>query len=91
MTVVTYNQPVSRLPSLRSIAVLGAVTYLCAAGWFLVLTPWSRIWAEAVVPRAPLFLMAWLDSPAVRGALSGFGVLHFIVAYVWLHTVTSRP
>ena len=79
-----------RLLSLRYLAVLGVVTYLCAAGWFFVLAPWNRIWAEAVVPRAPLWIMGLLDAPAFRGALSGFGVVHFVVAYSWLHSVTTE-
>jgi hypothetical protein len=72
------------LPSLRTIGGLAAVVYLCAAGWFFILAPWSRFWATAVVPAAPLWLLPLVDSPALRGALSGFGVLHFAVAARWL-------
>ena len=35
-----------------SIAIVLLITfYLCAAGWFCVLAPWSRYWAARVVPR----------------------------------------
>jgi len=69
---------------LRSTMLLAVVVYLIAAGWFLVLAPWSRFWSLRVVPAAPLWLMTWLDNPALRGALSGFGVVHFAAAWGWL-------
>ncbi len=74
----------SRRNSLRATLVLAAAVYLTAAGWFFVLAPWSSFWAIKVVPAAPLWLMAWLDSPALRGAISGFGVVHFGAAWTWL-------
>jgi hypothetical protein len=64
--------------------VLFVVLYLCAAGWFFILAPWSRFWAQQVVPGTPFWLYAVVDSPIVRGALSGFGVIHFAVAAGWL-------
>jgi hypothetical protein len=78
------------LPSWRAVATLALVFYLCAAGWFFVLVPWSRLWGLVVVPRAPIWLLPWLDNPAVRGALSGFGVLHFLVAFSWLAGETRK-
>ena len=73
-------------PRAARIALVLLVTfYLCAAGWFCVLAPWSRYWATRVVPGAPLWLAVWLDFPALRGALSAFGVLHFAVAASWLN------
>ena len=79
------------LPTWRTIGALGAVFYLCAAGWFFVLAPWSRFWGIVVVPRVPLPLIPWLDSPALRGALSGFGALHFLAAFSWLTTAARKP
>ena len=64
------------------------VTYLCAAGWFLVLAPWSRMWLGVVVGQAPWWIMGALANPTLRGALSGFGVIHFGVAYAWLQRAT---
>jgi hypothetical protein len=66
------------------------VTYLCAAGWFFVLAPWSRFWATRVVTGSPAWLLTWIDNPAVRGALSGFGCLHFAVAFAWLDQALRR-
>lgn len=80
-----------KLPRAAHIAVVLLITfYLCAAGWFCVLAPWTRYWAARVVPGAPIWLSAWLDLPALRGALSGFGVLHFVVAASWLNRGLGR-
>ncbi len=73
-----------RRNALRAVAILATVVYLTAAGWFLVLAPWSRFWTARVVQGAPLWLAPWLATPALRGALSGFGVVHFAVAWAWL-------
>jgi hypothetical protein len=79
------------LPSRKTVAALGVVFYLCAAGWFFILAPWSRFWGVVVVPRVPLALIPLVDSPVLRGALSGFGALHFVAAFVWLAEATRRP
>jgi hypothetical protein len=55
-----------------------------------VLAPWSRFWAIKVIPAAPLWLLPLLDSPALRGALSGFGVVHFAAAWSWLETALRK-
>jgi len=77
------------LPTARTVAGLLMVFYLCAAGWFFILVPWSALWTDVVVPAAPWPLMRWLSRGAVRGALSGFGVLHFAVAAGWLRVAGS--
>jgi len=76
--------------ALRATLTLAAVVYLTAAGWFLVLAPWSRFWAIRVVPAAPFWLVVWLDSPTLRGALSGFGVVHFAAAWAWLDSAARK-
>jgi len=85
-----YNPAVSAPRPIRAAGVLAVVVYLCAAGWFLVLAPWSRFWAARVVEQAPPWLLAWLGSPALRGALSGFGLVHFAVAFSWLEASWRR-
>jgi hypothetical protein len=79
----------SRKP-LQAGLILTIVVYLTAAGWFFVLAPWSRFWVARVVSAAPLWLLPWLESGAVRGALSGFGVVHFAVAWAWLDTAVRQ-
>jgi hypothetical protein len=76
--------------TLRSSSILIVVLYLCVAGWFFVLAPWSRFWSSHVVAGAPSWLMGQLAAPAVRGALSAFGLLHFFAAAGWLNDV-GRP
>jgi len=39
---------------------------------------------------AAVWLVAWLDNPALRGALSGFGVVHFAAAWAWLDKAARR-
>jgi hypothetical protein len=85
-----YNPPVFGRRSLRATLVLAIVVYLTAAGWFFVLAPWSSFWAVRVVPAAPLWLSSCLDHPAFRGALSGFGLVHFAAAWSWLETATRK-
>ena len=70
--------------TLRAPSILLVVLYLCVAGWFFVLAPWSRFWSSHVVAGAPPWLMGQLAEPAVRGALSAFGLLHFFTAAGWL-------
>jgi hypothetical protein len=60
------------------------VVYLCFAGWFFILAPWSDFWRLLVVPNAPWWLLHALDNPGFRGALAGFGVLHFPIAASWI-------
>ena len=76
--------------SLRVYSTFVVVLYLCVAGWFFVLAPWSRFWSTHVVPGAPFWLMTELAQPAVRGALSAFGLLHFFAAAGWLGE-TGQP
>lgn len=81
---VPYNLRVSSQRRIRATGVLAIVVYLTAAGWFFVLAPWSRFWLTRVIPDAPLWLARWLESPALRGALSGYGLVHFAAAWSWL-------
>ena len=68
----------------RALGRLSVIFYLCLAGWFFVIAPWTRFWVTHVVPGAPPWLMPWLDNPAMRWAISAFGVLHFSSAASWL-------
>ena len=52
--------------------------------------PWSHFWANHVLPGVPLWLARLLAQPALRGALGGFGVLHFAVAFVWLDSALRK-
>lgn len=64
------------------------------AGAFLTMVPWSRVWSQIVVGRAPSSLEALLDSPWFRGFVSGVGLIHVGAAAVeveaWRRSVASR-
>lgn len=74
----------------RHAGSLAVAVYLCAAGWFFVLAPWSTFWRSRVVAAGPPWLITFLDHPALRGALSGFGVVHFWVSFSWLALIAAR-
>lgn len=70
--------------AMRTVVGLGVAIYLTGAGWFFILAPWSQFWSSRVLAGVPFWLVPLLASPLLRGALGGFGVLHFAVAFVWL-------
>jgi hypothetical protein len=76
---------------LRTVLGLGVAIYLTAAGWFFILAPWNEFWTALIVHGAPWWMAPFLASPALRGALGGFGVLHFAVAYTWLEDSLRKP
>jgi len=71
-------------PRLARVARLVVVVYLCFAGWFFVLAPWTEFWGTVMIPNTPWWMMALADNPTLRGALAAFGVLHFPAAAAWL-------
>ena len=54
------------------------IVYCAEAGIFLVMAPWSPSWERLVgyVPIQSLYLVLLL--PLVRGAVSGFGLVHLV-------------
>lgn len=47
--------------------------YFLEAGAILVIAPWSSYWDRNFFAAASPALQSWLDSPFVRGAVSGIG------------------
>ena len=45
---------------------------------FLLLSPWSPRWDQSVVQLADVRLTGLLLHPAVRGAITGFGLVHLV-------------
>lgn len=80
--------PESRASRLLQI-VLGF--YFLEAGLFLVLAPWSRLWARRVVLPAPDALAPLLASSSFRGFVAGLGVLHLVLASRELLSFRERP
>ena len=47
--------------------------YFLEAGFILVVAPWSGFWERNFFAASAPALQPWLDSPFVRGAVSGIG------------------
>jgi hypothetical protein len=56
-------------------------------GLAMLLLPWTDVWAALVYRLAPTW-GATLDAPALRGAVSAFGLLHLLL--VVLEMVAPR-
>jgi hypothetical protein len=54
------------------------IVYCLEAGFFLLIGPWSPGWQRIALhlPLAPLRLL--LLRPLMRGAVSGFGLVHIV-------------
>ena len=64
--------------SVRWIPHVFFVLYCLEAGTFLVLAPWTGAW-EGFLAYLPIGgLHDLLLAPAVRGAVSGFGLIHLV-------------
>jgi hypothetical protein len=49
-------------------------------GLFLLVTPWTAVWSQAMVGLLPTKIGRWALSGWVRGAVSGLGALNLVVA-----------
>ena len=54
------------------------ILYCVEAGVFLLLTPWSPRWEQSLLQLPATGVVLFLLHPAVRGAISGFGLVHLI-------------
>jgi hypothetical protein len=65
---------------MRTHAMLRAffILYCIEAGFFLLVLPWSPGWDRTVVEVPAHALRAALLHPLVRGAVSGFGLVHLV-------------
>lgn len=66
------------------------ILYCLEAGVFLLLAPWSpawdRAWLQLEIPR----LYFLFRHPAVRGAVTGFGLVHLVWSAHDLDRLLSR-
>ena len=49
-------------------------------GLFLLVTPWTAVWSQAIVGLLPTKIGPWVLSGWVRGIVSGLGALNLVVA-----------
>jgi hypothetical protein len=54
------------------------ILYCVEAGVFLMLTPWSPRWEQSLIQLPATSFTLLMLHPAVRGAISGFGLVHLI-------------
>jgi hypothetical protein len=64
------------------IAALVYLFYLFETGLFLLLVPWSSLWAGNYFLTELPVLRTVLMSPFARGAVSGVGFLHLLVGVI---------
>ena len=74
---------------LRFLAVIVYTSYLINMGLLLLLAPWSDAWSFFIL-HLPATLAFKLDAPAVRGLISGFGVLHLLMVVAELVTPPTQ-
>jgi len=76
LLLTVYNTPVRLI---RFLLILIYASYLAYAGIIFLLLPWSGIWTMAM-EKLPASFAIPLGHPALRGMISAFGLLHFLVA-----------
>ncbi len=62
----------------RSIFQVVFILYCVEAGVFLALVPWSTLWERHLLELPILGLRTFGLHPILRGAVTGFGIVHLI-------------
>jgi hypothetical protein len=62
------------------------VIYCFEAGFLLIIAPWSSLWDRTMIQVSFAALRGALLHPVMRGAVSGFGLIHIVWA---LHDLTA--
>ena len=63
------------MKALRLLAVVLYISYLVQVGMLMIWLPWSKLW-EPLMVKMPRTASWFFDAPAVRGAITVFGLLH---------------
>jgi hypothetical protein len=66
------------------------VLYCAEAGVLLLFAPWSPVWDRTVMQLPIAFLRSLMLHPALRGAVSGFGLVHLVWGAHDLHALLTR-
>lgn len=77
------------MKALRLAALVLYVAYLVQVGLLMVMLPWSDAWGALLV-RLPTSIAVWLDSPAIRGVVTAFGLLHLAFLAVEVTSIGSE-
>ena len=54
--------------------------YCVEAGFFFLIVPWTRMWTLNPLLHSTVTLSMFAGNPYVRGFVSGFGVVHLLIA-----------
>ena len=81
-----YHGPVK---AFRLLLVVLYIGYLVQVGLLMIWLPWSKLWALLMV-QLPQTAAWFLDSPAVRGSITAFGVLHLAMVVAELIDAGAR-
>lgn len=66
------------------------VFYCAEAGALLVFAPWKPVWDRTVMLLPFQDLRSLMLHPVVRGAVTGFGLVHLVLGAHDLHALLSR-
>lgn len=84
--------PVSYYVLVSLVRLLGIglyIGYLVQVGLLMIVLPWSNVWGLLMTRISPG--ASWLlDAPAVRGALTAFGVVHLAMVVLELVAAGDR-
>lgn len=67
------------------------IEYCVIVGLLLLVAPWSIAWDRAFLQLPNLALRDLLHNPFLRGAVSGFGLVHLVWVLHDLDLFLSRP
>ena len=63
--------------------------YCIEAGLFFLIVPWTRLWTLNPLLHSSATLTMMAANPFVRGFVSGFGVVHLLIAFKDLVRITQ--
>ncbi|HWM91740.1 MAG TPA: hypothetical protein VN493_13320 [Thermoanaerobaculia bacterium] len=66
------------------------ILYCAEAGVLLIFAPWSPVWDRTMVQIPIQALRGLMLHPFMRGAVSGFGLVHLVLGAHDLHALLTR-
>lgn len=66
------------------------VLYCAEAGVLLIFAPWSPVWDRTMIQIPLPLLRNLMLHPVMRGAVSGFGLVHLVLGAHDLHALLTR-
>src|SRR5260370_40472194 len=85
----TFNIQHSTFTIMRMSVRLFFALYCVEAGFFFLIVPWTRMWTLNPLLHSSATLSMYAANPFVRGFVSGFGVVHLLIAAKDLIRITQ--